>query len=143
MAAQRPDYPGQVTDPEQLRISDADRHRVAEVLREAAGEGRLDLDELDERLEAAYAAKVYADLVPILADLPGSHLPAVADARQRRLARTGSAAPAPRIDSSIAIMGGSEPQGRLGGGRQAHGVRDVGGHRPRPARGACSPSARR
>jgi hypothetical protein len=58
-------------DPAQLRISDEDRHRVAEVLRHAAGEGRLDLHELDERLEAAYAAKTYADLVPITADLPG------------------------------------------------------------------------
>ena len=57
-------------DPSQLRISDADRHKVAEVLREAAGEGRIDLDELDERLEAAYAAKTYADLVPLTIDLP-------------------------------------------------------------------------
>ena len=57
-------------DPRQLRISDADRHQVAEILREAAGEGRLDLDELDERLEATYAARTYADLVPITADLP-------------------------------------------------------------------------
>jgi hypothetical protein len=37
-------------DPDQLRISDQDRHHVAEILREAAGEGRIDLDELDERL---------------------------------------------------------------------------------------------
>ena len=57
-------------DPSQLRISDADRNRVAELLRDAAGEGRLDLDELDERLEATYAAKTYADLVPITVDLP-------------------------------------------------------------------------
>ena len=100
-----------MTDPEQLRISDADRHRVAEVLREAAGEGRLDLEELDERLEAAYAAKVYADLVPILADLPGSHLPAVADAQQSLARSDGSTAPARRIDSSIAIMGASTRKG--------------------------------
>jgi len=53
-----------------LRVSDDDRHRVAEVLREAAGEGRLEVPELDERLEAAYAAKTYADLVPLTADLP-------------------------------------------------------------------------
>ena len=57
-------------DPAQLRISDHDRHQVAELLRQAAGEGRLDLEELDERLEAAYSAKTYADLVPITADLP-------------------------------------------------------------------------
>ena len=71
-------------DPRDLRISDADRHRVAEVLREAAGEGRLDLDELDERLEATYAAKTYGDLVPITVDLPGT--PA-APRRARRPAR--------------------------------------------------------
>src|SRR3954468_9521238 len=59
-----------MTDPSQLRISDSDRHRVAEVLREAAGEGRLDLEELDQRLEATYAARTYADLVPITLDLP-------------------------------------------------------------------------
>jgi hypothetical protein len=57
-------------DPARLRISDADRHQVAEVLRQAAGEGRIDLEELDERLEATYGAKTYADLVPITADLP-------------------------------------------------------------------------
>src|SRR5690606_35039938 len=57
-------------DPLRMRISDADRHEVAEALRRAAGEGRLDFDELDERLESAYAAKIYADLEPILGDLP-------------------------------------------------------------------------
>jgi hypothetical protein len=57
-------------DPSQLRISDDDRHKVAEVLREAAGEGRIDFEELDQRLEATYAARTYADLVPITLDLP-------------------------------------------------------------------------
>ncbi|WP_193608830.1 DUF1707 SHOCT-like domain-containing protein [Nocardioides lijunqiniae] len=57
-------------DPGRLRVSDAERHQVAEMLRDAAGDGRIDLAELDERLEAAYAAKTYADLVPITADLP-------------------------------------------------------------------------
>lgn len=55
----------------QLRVSDADREQVAETLRRAAGEGRLDYNELDERLGAAYQAKTYADLVPITVDLPG------------------------------------------------------------------------
>jgi hypothetical protein len=57
-------------DHRQLRASDADRERVAEVLRTSAAEGRLDLDELDERLRAVYAARTYADLEPILVDLP-------------------------------------------------------------------------
>ena len=58
--------------PPQLRISDADRHRMAEFLREAAGEGRLDVEELEQRLETTYAAKVYADLIPVALDLPGA-----------------------------------------------------------------------
>ena len=61
-----------VPDPQHLRASDADRERVAEKLREAAGDGRLTMDELDERLDAVYAAKTYAELVPITDDLPGT-----------------------------------------------------------------------
>ncbi len=61
------------SDPSRLRVSDADREKVAEVLRTAAGEGRIDFDELEERLEATYAARTYADLVPITLDLPATH----------------------------------------------------------------------
>jgi hypothetical protein len=53
-----------------LRASDTDRERIAERLRTAAGQGRISLDELEERLDAAYAAKTYGELVPITADLP-------------------------------------------------------------------------
>jgi hypothetical protein len=48
--------PPAVPDRGNLRASDTDRERVAEVLREAAGDGRLTLEELDERLDAVYAA---------------------------------------------------------------------------------------
>lgn len=56
-------------DPE-LRASHADREAVAELLRAAAGDGRIDLEELEERLEKAFAAKTYGDLEPLTADLP-------------------------------------------------------------------------
>lgn len=78
-------------DPSLMRISDNDRQKVAEVLREAAGEGRIDLEELDERLGQAFAAKTYADLVPITADL---HL-----ASQPEPTRT----PVPRPYASLAV----------------------------------------
>jgi hypothetical protein len=55
-----------------MRASDADRERAAEVLREAAAEGRLSLEELNECLDLAYAAKTYAELAPVTADLPSS-----------------------------------------------------------------------
>ena len=53
-----------------MRAADADRERTAEALRRAAGEGRLEPDELEERLDAAFAARTYAELEPLVADLP-------------------------------------------------------------------------
>jgi len=52
------------------RAADADREAVAERLRVAAGEGRLDLEELDDRLGRAYAARTYGQLRVLVADLP-------------------------------------------------------------------------
>ncbi len=52
-----------------LRASDADRERVATQLRAARADGRLDTDELEERLGRAYAAKTFGDLAPLTADL--------------------------------------------------------------------------
>lgn len=46
----------------ELRACDADRDRVVDVLRVAAGDGRLTVDELDERLEAALSARSVSEL---------------------------------------------------------------------------------
>lgn len=61
--------------PAELRCSDVDRERVAEALRQAAGEGRLTLTELEERLEATFDARTYGDLQPITRDLPQGPYP--------------------------------------------------------------------
>ena len=53
-----------------LRASDADRDAVAERLRQAAVEGRLDADELEQRLHTALRARTYGDLDRLLRDLP-------------------------------------------------------------------------
>jgi Domain of unknown function (DUF1707) len=53
-----------------IRVSDADRERVAERLREHFAEGRLSTDELDERITATLSAKTFADLRRVTADLP-------------------------------------------------------------------------
>ena len=55
---------------EEMRAADADRHAVADKLRAALDEGRLDLHEYDERLQQAYAAKTYGELDLLLTDLP-------------------------------------------------------------------------
>jgi hypothetical protein len=52
------------------RVSDLEREEVADVLRDAAGEGRLSYTELEDRLETLYSAKTYGELVEIAADLP-------------------------------------------------------------------------
>jgi hypothetical protein len=57
-------------DAPELRASDADRERVAEVLRDALAEGRLDMAEFEERLDATYRARTYGELAPITRDLP-------------------------------------------------------------------------
>ncbi|MEV7886502.1 DUF1707 SHOCT-like domain-containing protein [Streptomyces sp. NPDC002817] len=60
-----------------LRASDADRERVAEILRDALAEGRLDMEEFEERLDATYKARTYGELTPITRDLPTAPGPAV------------------------------------------------------------------
>lgn len=54
-----------------LRASDADRDAVVDRLRDAAGEGRLEPDELEQRVDGALRARTYGELAELLADLPG------------------------------------------------------------------------
>jgi hypothetical protein len=65
-----------------LRASDEEREAVATLLRRHGGEGRLDVDELEERLDAAYSARTRGDLGRLLVDLPRT--PAVAAGAPRR-----------------------------------------------------------
>jgi hypothetical protein len=53
-----------------LRASQAERDRTVEDLRVHAGEGRLDVEELEARLDAALAAKTRGDLRDVVKDLP-------------------------------------------------------------------------
>jgi hypothetical protein len=58
-----------------MRAADSDRQFVADRLREALNEGRLDLTEYDDRLQQTYAAKTYGELDSILGDLPTVRAP--------------------------------------------------------------------
>ena len=53
-----------------IRASDQERQSVVDVLREAFTDGRLTLDEFEERMTAAYAAKTWTDLRQLTGDLP-------------------------------------------------------------------------
>ena len=57
---------------EELRASHADRDQVVELLRVAAGDGRLSAEELDDRLERALTTRTYAELAALTADLPAT-----------------------------------------------------------------------
>jgi Domain of unknown function (DUF1707) len=70
-----------MADP-QIRASDAERDQVAERLGEACAHGRVDISELGERVEAAYAARTVGELQALVADLPAP--PARRPARPRR-----------------------------------------------------------
>ncbi|MFI7598476.1 DUF1707 domain-containing protein [Actinoplanes sp. NPDC049681] len=55
-----------------MRAGDAERQAVADKLKLALDEGRLDLHEYDERLQRAYGAKTFGELDGLTADLPGT-----------------------------------------------------------------------
>ena len=84
-----PAYAGPVRAPAQ-RASDADRDIAADILCAAVGDGRLTLDELDDRLGAALSARTITELAALIADLPGRRRadaarPAVGSRRPVRL----------------------------------------------------------
>src|SRR5690606_24397806 len=84
-----------MTSPE-MRASDRDRDLVADTLREHMAQGRLTVEEFNERLEQVYASKTYGELAKITADLPDidlENLPAQRPAADRR--------PAKRVDKGL------------------------------------------
>ncbi|GAB3679390.1 hypothetical protein GCM10027589_49690 [Actinocorallia lasiicapitis] len=64
--------PKQPSDPD-LRIGDTERTAATEALQQHYAEGRLDADELEERLDATLSAKTEGELRAVLRDLPGPH----------------------------------------------------------------------
>lgn len=69
------------TPPDRMRAADTDRERVAEQLRSAHAEGRLDLTEYDQRVQQAWAARTYGELEVLTADLPQARPPAASQTR--------------------------------------------------------------
>ena len=57
-------------NPSRIRAADADRERVATTVQQAGTEGRLTLEEVEERLTRVYAAKFTDELAALTADLP-------------------------------------------------------------------------
>lgn len=86
-----------------LRVSDADRDRVAVELREHTVAGRLTLDEFSDRIDRVYRARSADELAAVSTDLPP-----LAEDRPRRKPRRGT----------FVMFGGTERRGRWGVGRR-------------------------
>ena len=84
------------------RAADTDRIQIAQLLTDAAAQGRLQMTEYEDRLTKAYAAQTYDELASLSADLPG----AMTTPRG-----TGPCRPAPST-MLLAIMSGFERRGR-------------------------------
>jgi len=105
-----------------LRASDADRDRVADILREALAEGRLTADEHAERVEGVLAAKTVGELDVFIQDLPAAHARretattyAVAPNRP-----TAGAVPVEPDENVVAVFSSAVRKGRWRAGRRIH-----------------------
>ncbi|HSO99722.1 MAG TPA: DUF1707 domain-containing protein [Solirubrobacteraceae bacterium] len=101
---------------DQVRASDGERERAALALRDAAGEGRLTLEELTSRLDLAYRATTRAELSRLTADLP-----AVAGRREVGRAVAG------RRRWVVAVMSGALRKGRWQPGARVSALAFMGG----------------
>lgn len=105
----------------ELRASDADRDRIADILREALAEGRLTADEHAERIEGVLATKTVGELDQFVRDLPAAH--------QRRATSAYAATPnrpqpggipAEAAENVVAVFSAVVRKGRWRAGRRIH-----------------------
>ncbi|CAL9473104.1 putative protein [Streptomyces sp. enrichment culture] len=105
----------------ELRASDAERDRIADILHDALAEGRLTADEHAERVEGVLRAKTVGELEVFIRDLPAAHrqgpgsTPAPAPHRP-----TAGAIPIDPDDNVVAVFSGAVRKGRWRAGRRIH-----------------------
>ncbi|MFG3495112.1 DUF1707 domain-containing protein [Streptomyces sp. NPDC047928] len=108
--AVRPQAPGA-----SLRASDADRDRIADILRDALAEGRIDADEHAERIDAVYRAKTVGELEPLVQDLPAARTGSGEPARSYAY---GPDEPTGPTENLVAVFSSSTRRGRWRIGRR-------------------------
>jgi hypothetical protein len=112
--------------PAELRASDADRDRIADILRDALAEGRLTADEHAERVEGVLSAKTVGELDVFVRDLPAAHEHLAAGAYAAGPAPsvpnrpTPGSIPADPDDNLVAIFSAALRKGRWRAGRRIH-----------------------
>ncbi|MEW2394609.1 DUF1707 domain-containing protein [Streptomyces sp. NPDC046862] len=105
----------------ELRASDADRDRIADILREALAEGRLTADEHAERVEGVLTAKTVGELDAFVRDLPAAHTGRATTAYDAVPGRPSPGAiPADPDEHLVAVFSSSVRKGRWRAGRRIH-----------------------
>ncbi|MCX4905742.1 DUF1707 domain-containing protein [Streptomyces sp. NBC_00878] len=104
-----------------LRASDADRDRTADILREALAEGRLTAEEHAERVEDVFRAKTVGELEPLVADLPAAHpsRPTATFAAAPNRPTPGTVPPVAE-ENVVAVFSSAVRKGRWRIGRRTH-----------------------
>ncbi|KOG14056.1 DUF1707 SHOCT-like domain-containing protein [Streptomyces viridochromogenes] len=126
MDLQKQTAPAAATEPRvaelrasELRASDADRDRIADILRDALAEGRLTADEHAERVEGVLAAKTVGELDVFIRDLPAAHV-----RRAPHIPAPGrpaaGAVPAEPDENVVAVFSSAVRKGRWRAGRRIH-----------------------
>ncbi|WP_207930957.1 DUF1707 domain-containing protein [Streptomyces sp. 8K308] len=124
-----------VAGPPAVRASDADRDRIADILREALAEGRIDAEEHAERIDAVYRAKTLAELEPLIGDLPAGQryaAPAASPAvgvgpRSAGVRAAGHGIQVAGAKNVVAVLSGANRQGRWRVGAKINAVAVCGG----------------
>lgn len=123
MDLQKPDlqkHAGPAPAVADLRASDADRDRIADILREALAEGRLTSDEHAERVEGVLSAKTVGELEIFIRDLPAAHERRTAPAWAPAANRPTDAIPHDPDDNVVAVFSSAVRKGRWRAGRRIH-----------------------
>ncbi|MDT9688441.1 DUF1707 domain-containing protein [Streptomyces sp. P9(2023)] len=100
-----------------LRASDADRDRIADILRDAMAEGRIDAEEHSERIDAVYRAKTVGELEPIVRDLPAGNHPRTAAEPAYAYGPDDASGPA---ENMVAVFSSTTRKGRWRVGRRTN-----------------------
>ncbi|MEU2880153.1 DUF1707 domain-containing protein [Streptomyces sp. NPDC007070] len=104
-----------------LRASDADRDRIADLLRDALAEGRLTADEHAERVEGVLSAKTVGELEVFIQDLPAAHQDRTGPAYAAASHRPPAGEIPPRADENVvAVFSAAVRKGRWRAGRRLH-----------------------
>ncbi|WP_037862007.1 DUF1707 SHOCT-like domain-containing protein [Streptomyces sp. NRRL S-340] len=103
----------------ELRASDADRDRIADMLRDALAEGRLTADEHAERVEGVLNAKTVGELEVFIQDLPAAHRSRTSAAYAPNRPDDGEILPQ-ADENVVAVFSAATRKGRWRAGRRLH-----------------------